>query len=214
MLKLYFAPRTRATRARWLLEEAGAPHELVPVDLAAGENRTPAYRALHPLGKVPVLSDGEVTIYETAAILATIADRFPEARLAPPVSSPQRALYYQWIAFAVGEMEAPIGAVMRHSARLPEAQRLPAAAAEGRARFDAVAAALESALAGRDYLLGEFSAADVMVGGHLIWARKYGLLEGRPVLEAYCARLSARPAYRRANQEIGTSIGGCSSERR
>ena len=77
-MKLYFAPRTRATRARWLLEELGVPYELVKLDLARQENTTPAYLAVHPLGEVPALVDGEVTLLESLAICLHLADRYGE----------------------------------------------------------------------------------------------------------------------------------------
>ena len=81
-MKLYFAPRTRAVRARWLLEELGVPYELIKLDLARQENTTPAYLAVHPLGEVPALVDGDVTLLESLAICLHLADRFPEKHLA------------------------------------------------------------------------------------------------------------------------------------
>src|SRR4051794_3745039 len=106
MLKLYYVPRTRAVRARWMLEELGVPHELHRVDLANGEHRSPEYLArVHPLGHVPVLVDGETAIFESAAIIAYLADRFPEKQLAPAPGSPERGPYYQWMFYAVTELE-------------------------------------------------------------------------------------------------------------
>jgi glutathione S-transferase len=83
-MKLYFAPRTRAVRPRWLLEELGVPYELVKLDPSKQENKTPAFLALHPFGEIPVLVDGDVTLFESAAICLYLADRFPEKNLAPP----------------------------------------------------------------------------------------------------------------------------------
>src|SRR5216684_3336120 len=87
-MQLYFAPRTRASRPRWLLEELEVPYELVKLDLSKQESRTPAYLALHPFGEVPVLVDGDVTLFESSAICLYLADRFPEKRLAPSLGSP------------------------------------------------------------------------------------------------------------------------------
>ena len=94
-MKLYYAPQTRATRPRWMLEEIGAPYELVRLQLSKGEHKQPEYLKIHPHGAVPAYSDGEVTMFESAAICAYLADKFPDKRLAPPLGSPQRGLYYQ-----------------------------------------------------------------------------------------------------------------------
>src|SRR5687768_8158359 len=99
-MKLYFAPRTRSVRPRWLLEELGLPYELVKLDLSREEHRTPAHLGLHPLGDVPVLEDGEVTLFVSPAIILYLADRSPEKRLAPPMESPDRGPYLQWLLFA------------------------------------------------------------------------------------------------------------------
>ncbi len=99
-MQLYFAPRTRASRPRWLLEELEVPYELVKLDLSKQESRTPAYVALHPFGEVPVLVDGDVTLFESSAICLYLADRFPEKRLAPSLGSPDRGPYLQWMLFA------------------------------------------------------------------------------------------------------------------
>lgn len=83
-----------------MFEELGAPYEMVPVDREGGECASEAYRKLHPLGKVPVLADGEQTIFESSAILLHLADRFPDKALAPAPGTPERGLYYQWMVLA------------------------------------------------------------------------------------------------------------------
>ena len=93
-MKLYFAPRTRATRPRWMLEELGHPYTIIHVDLDAKENREPGYLRVHPLGRVPVLVDGDVTIFESIAICMYLADKYLERGLAPLVSSPLRGPYF------------------------------------------------------------------------------------------------------------------------
>ena len=200
-MKLYHAPRSRSVRPRWLLEEIGTPYELVTLDLAKGEHKTPAHLAVHPHGAVPALVDGDVQLFESAAICAYLADKFPDARLAPPVGTPARGLYYQWLVYAIATLEPPVLQVFLNTVRLPEAERSAAAAAEGRTRFAEVAAVLERALAAKPFLLGDrFTAADVMIGSTLAWAQAFGLLEGRQTLQAYVGRLSARPAFQRAQQ--------------
>jgi glutathione S-transferase len=198
-MKLYYAPQTRAGRCRWMLEEIGAPHELVRLDLSKGEHKAPAYLKIHPHGAVPALVDGDLAMFESAAICAYLADKFPDARLAPPVGTPARGLYYQWMFYSMATLEPPVVQVFMHTVMLPEAERSAAAVEGGRSRFKEVARVLEQALAGKTYILGEqLSGADVMIGGTLVWSKR--LLGGYPNLEAYAARLAERPAFARAQQ--------------
>jgi glutathione S-transferase len=193
-MKLYFAPRTRATRPRWMLEELGVPYEIVTVDLDAKENRQPGYLRVHPLGQVPALVDGDVTVFESIAICMYLADRWPERGLAPPVSSPLRAEYYQWLLFCPSTIEPAIGRSAQHGGDVTEAEREKACA-----RFAEAAEVLTRALATGEHMLGDaFSTVDVIVGSNLNWARRVGLLEGRDLLSGYLDRLLARPAARRA----------------
>jgi len=201
-MKLYYAPQTRAVRPRWLLEEIGAPYTLVRLDMSKGEHKTPEYVKIHPHGAVPALVDGKVTMFESAAICAYLADKFPEKRLAPPVGSPARAPYYQWIIYSMATLEPPVLQVFSHTVMLPEAERSAAAAEEGRAKFGQIAPVLTQGLEGKSFLLGEqFSAADVMVGSTLIWGQMLGLLNEYPVLAEYVGRLAGRPAFQRAQAD-------------
>jgi glutathione S-transferase len=196
-MRLYFNPFTRATRPRWLIEEAGLPVEIVRVDLAAGEQRTEAYTRIHPLGKVPALVDGDRTIVDSLAIVLHLADKAPG--LAPLPGTVERAVYYQWCVYAAVTLEGPVGRFFYEN-RKPEAERDAAVLADARREFDVVAAPVAAALEGREYLLGGFTAADVMVASVLAWAEGMGLLDGHPSLRAYSARNKARPAFRRARE--------------
>ncbi|HBP17725.1 MAG TPA: glutathione S-transferase family protein [Planctomycetes bacterium] len=188
-IRLYYAPKTRAGRVRWLLEELGADYELVPVDRAGGECERPEYRLIHPLGKVPALDDGGTKIFESAAIILHLADKFPEKGLAPEPGSKERGLYYQWIVFNVATVEATAVGYMLAS----DDEAKQRALADLSEALDVVAKALD---AGGPYLLGEaFSAADVMIGSTLLWGKALGWLEGKPTLEAYAERLGKRKAY-------------------
>lgn len=202
MLKLYYVPQTRAFRPRWLLEEMGVPYELVRLDPKQGENKTPEYLALNPTGHVPTLVDGDQAIYESAAICMHLADKYPDKGLAPAPGTPERAAYYQWISFAVSELEARTAIVYYHVTGLPEAERVPAVLPWARQRFAYHAAVLEAHLESRPFVLGEtFSAADVMVGSVVGWARFQGLLEEFPTILAYSKRLAERPAHKRARAD-------------
>ena len=203
MLRLYYAPQTRAGRARWMLEEVEVPYELIRLDLTAREQKNPEYLKLNPNGSVPTLADGDLVIYESAAICQYLADKFPEKRLAPPVGTPARGLYYQWIHYAMSGLEPPILAIFLHTAFRPEAERIPKLVDEARPQLAKVLGVVEQALAGRPFLLGsEFTAADVMVGSTIGWAAMMGLLgDTAPGVAAYANRLRERPAFQRASSD-------------
>ncbi|MCY1046065.1 glutathione S-transferase family protein [Corallococcus sp. bb12-1] len=195
-MKLYFAPRTRATRHRWLLEELEVPYELVKLDLAKQENRTPDYLALNPFGEVPVLVDGDVTLFESSAILLHLADRFPEKHLAPHPGSPERGPYLQWVLFAEVTLE-PV--VMEHhrNAQLPAEQKTHLE--KQHARLDEVLTVIDNRLGGREFAVGNaFTTADLSLASVLHLANTLKLLEKYPRLTDYVMRHTKRPATRRA----------------
>lgn len=201
-MKLYYAPRTRATRPRWLLEEMGVPYELVRLDSKAGETRTPEHLARHPLGHVPVLEDGEVRIFESAAICLWLAERFPEKGMIPPPATAGRALAYQWVLYAMTEIE-PAVSQLSALARAPEGARDEHATAQARERFQAAVRGLEPTLAAHPYLLGgDFTVADLVAAACVSWGRAVaGGLEGAPATEAWLSGIRRRPAWRRATAD-------------
>ncbi len=192
MMKLYWAPRTRAFSALWLMEETGQPYERVLTDLSKGEHKAPEYLAINPMGKVPALRDGEATLAEAAAICAYVAERYPQARLAPPIGDPLRAKYLYWLFFSPGCIEP---AMVQLATKI---EMNPTAAGWGDAQrvFDV----LDAALSKGPWLLGEaFSAADIMVGSGLNFAvRLFKMAPSRPSFDRYLDRCGARPAFQRA----------------
>lgn len=188
-MKLYFAPRTRSVRPRWLLEELGVPYELVKLELARQDNRTPAYLAVHPLGEVPALVDGDATLLDSLSICLYLADRFPEKQLAPPVGSAERGPYYQWMTFAEMRLDPVVVEIYEHG-QVSE---------EKRVRLGAMLDAINVGLGGREFLVGgTFTAADVVMSSILHLAHTLKLLDGQPALMDYVRRHSQRPAVRRA----------------
>jgi glutathione S-transferase len=184
-------PRTRSSRVLWLLEEIGAPYELT--EISGAQRRSPEHLGRHPLGRVPALELGDgTTMFESGAICLQLADLDPSAGLIGPVGSSERALVYQWVMFAVSELETPLFRWIRDLA-----EGTPASPAHD--RFIGAATAIESALDGRDWLLaGHFTVADVMCASVLEGADARDLLRPWPGLEAYVHRSQARPAYAQA----------------
>lgn len=197
-LKLYYAPRTRATRPRWLLEELGVPYELVTIDMPNGAHKQPEYLAIHPLGSLPALVDGDTKVFESAAICLYLADKFIDKGFAPAFGSPARGPYYQWIVYGMATLEPAVVEFAQHTLFLPEAQRSPEAAAKAKERIEAVFQPIFAALKEGPFLLGaSFTAADVVLGSIVNWARGMKLPVS-PEGEAWLAALKARPAFRRA----------------
>jgi len=194
MMQLYWAPRTRSFSALWLMEETGQPYERVLVDITTGAQKAPEYLAINPMGKVPALKDGDATLAEAAAICAYVAERYPQAKLAPPLGDPLRAKFLYWLFFAPGCVEP---AMVEISTKIT---MNPVAAGWGDAQrvFDV----LDAALAKGPWLLGEnFSAADIAIGAGLNFAvRLFKMVPSRPSFEAYVARCMARPAFQRAEK--------------
>ncbi len=193
MMELFWAPRTRALRVLWMLEEAGVAYERRRVDFAAGEQRGEAFRSINPMGKVPALRDGGVCVAESAAICAYVAEVVPAAGLQPPLGDPRRGRYLQWLFFAAGCIEA----AYTHKFQNLTVSELMA----GYGSFDKTMTVLEEALTIGPWILGEtFSAADVMIGCDLFFGiHVFKLVEPRPVFVAYVERCMARPAFARAH---------------
>jgi glutathione S-transferase len=199
VIKLYHAKLTRSMRILWLLEELGLPYQLETVAFVPPS--TPFAQAT-PSGKFPTLVDGDVTLFESGAILEYVLERYGQGRLAPAVGSALRGPFLQWIHFAEATLLPPLGQLAWNLIFKPEAERIPAVVAESQSQAAALLAVLEKALAGKDYLLGrDFSGADVMMGYSLQSAKWFGVLDDRfPNTKAYFARLEARPAFQKALQ--------------
>jgi glutathione S-transferase len=198
MIKLYFAPRTRALRIVWLLEELGLPYQLERVDFVPTARRFFAQRT--PLGKLPVIEDGDVTMCESGAIVEYLLERHGGGRLAPAVGTPERAAFLQWLHFAESTAFPPLGIVVWLTVYREDAAQHAAIVEDARGRAASGLEFLERELDDGAYLLGdEFSAADVMMGFTLVAARLLGVLDDRfPALQRYLARLEARPAFQKA----------------
>lgn len=198
-MKLYYAPKTRASRPRWALEELGLTYEIIPINLQQGEQKTPDYLKINPMGTVPALQDGNVTMFESAAIVCYLADKYPEGKLAPIASSAERAQYYQWMFFSMATLDANVVGYFYHTQLYPEGKRIPAFAELCVHSFKTGAKVLSEHLKDRPFLLGDtFSAADIMMANNLSFAKAMKLMDDFPVLLDYTKRQTSRPAFLRA----------------
>jgi glutathione S-transferase len=194
-LVLYTNPMSRGRIARWMLEEIGQPYKTEVLDYAS-TMKAPAYLAINPMGKVPALRHGDQVVTETAAICAYLADAFPTAGLAPPPGSKLRALYYRWLFFTAGPVEAALSNKTLGFVVPPDRERMI-----GYGNIAQTLNTLEAAISRGNYLVGDsFTAADLYVGSQIGFGMMFGALEKRPVFEQYWQRVSGRPACRRARE--------------
>jgi glutathione S-transferase len=191
---VYHHPFSRAATTVWMLEEVGVPYELRFVDIMKGAQKSPELSALNPMGKIPILTDGDAVVSESAAIGLYLADAHAYGRLAPKVDDPKRGTYLRWSLFAPSVIEP--GAASKHSkVEFREGS-------VGWGNYEAMVSSVEKAIDGRDYILGrEFSMADVIFGGTVRFMLMFKMLEPRPAFTSYVERLFARPAAKRADEK-------------
>jgi glutathione S-transferase len=183
----------RDTRVRWALEEVGQPYAVHLVSFQ--EMKQPGHLALHPFGQIPTYQDGDLTLFETGAIVFHIAERHTGLL---PGDANARARAITWMFAALNTVEPPI--LDLATARILESdkpwhqQRLPLVEDRIRDRLGPLSARLGDA----DWLDGAFSAGDLMMVSVLLRLKSSGILDEYPTLAAYVARGEARPAYQRA----------------
>lgn len=188
---LYHHPYSRAGTTVWMLEEVGVPYELRWVDILAGAQKQPDFLALNPMGKLPVITDGPVTVSEGAAIALYLGDRYSAGRLAPAADDPGRGTYLRWICFTPAVME-PAAA-----AKPSGGQFNPGAVGWG--TYETMVSATEVAIGKGPWLLGErFTLADTVLGGTLRFMLMFKMIDPKPAFGEYVARLEARPAFQRS----------------
>jgi glutathione S-transferase len=184
-MKLYYNPQSRAVIAKWILDECAADYEIVPIDLGKQEHKQPAFLKINPAGKLPALVDGDVRIFEGAAIGLYLGDRFPAARLAPAIGSPERGRYLSLMVYSTSQLEPAMGDALLKEKTSPS---------RGWNDFETTKTVIEGELGNGPYLFGDwFTVADVLIGSMFIWARMWGNPSGRPKIDAYIDRLLQRP---------------------
>jgi glutathione S-transferase len=192
-MKLYYWPQTRAFTSLWMMEEVGQPYEIAYVDLRASDHPSQSYRRINPMGKLAGFQDGDCAMGETAAILLYVADKFPEAGLAPSASDPRRGRFLQWLMFPATTME-PVMTEKRMGTK-------PNTFQSGWGDYDRAMSALESALQPGPWLFGnQFTVADLYIASSLHYGMQFGMIDKRPAFTAVTERATARPAFKRASE--------------
>jgi len=202
MIVVHHLNDSRSQRVLWLLEELGVAYEIRRYARDATTRLAPPeLKAVHPLGKSPVITDGERTVHESGAIIDYLVRRHGGGRLAPAPGSDAHETYLQWLHYAEGSAMLPL-MLQLYVGRLGEA------GAPLKPRIDSEIANhlgyVDQALAGRHWLLGaDLSAADIQMSFVGEVAGAFGRLEAHPNLAAWVARFQARPAYKAALEKGG-----------
>lgn len=195
MMKLFWAPQTRSSRAVWMLEEAGVEYELERIDLRDSSRQVDVdFRAASPMRKVPALKDHDVQMAESAAICLYIADRYAAGRLAPAVDDADRGKFLYWLMYTPAVVEPTM------SEKLNKIK--PNRTQNGWGDFKTMISTLSTGLGGNQWILGDnFSAADVMLGSSVHFLQLFNLLGDAPVLTEYVERCRERPAFQVAQKQ-------------
>ncbi|MBT3333770.1 MAG: glutathione S-transferase family protein [Rhodospirillaceae bacterium] len=198
-MKIYYAPNTRAVRIVWLCEELGLDYELEMFKLGDASMRDPEYLKVHPMGRVPSLDDGDVSIFESGAIVEYILAKYGNGRMRPDTASPEFPNYLQWLHYAEGMIMPHVNILVVETILLPEDRRNPVNIKRSTKQLTQMLGAVDAALEGRDFLAGEFSGADIMTGHACTVAARLGAdISDKPNVAAYIKRLNERPGLIKA----------------
>ena len=200
----YHNPMSRGRMVHWMLEECGAPYDVHLIDFNKGQNKTPAFIAVNPMGKLPTIVHKGVVITEVGAIIAYLADEFPKAGLAPAIHDAKRGAYLRWMFFGAGCVDQAL--IDKMFSRPPPERPM----ALGYGNFTDTMNAITGAISKSPYLLGEtFSAADLFISAQLGWGMMMKAVEPTPEITAYVKRCTSRPAQARVmaqGEEMGKKL--------
>ena len=199
MLKLHFAPNSRAGRIVWLLEELGLPYDINKMAFHPKDLKSDEHRARHPLGRVPVLEDDGVSIYESGAIVEYVFAKHTDGGLKPSVDAPEFPTYLQWFHYCEGMVMPPVNTIVVQTILLPPERQNKEALEQAQRLLTKALQPIDEALEGKDYLIGDFSGADIMLGHAIFMSNRLGCVsEEMQNIKGYVERIQARPAFQTA----------------
>ncbi len=211
MIKLYLTPSTRAGRVAWLLEELNMKYELEVLPFTKEGLKSPEHRARHSLGRVPVIEDGDISIFESGAIIQYILDKYGENKLKPSIESSEYPYYLQWLHYCEGMVMPPMNQIVVQTVLLPPDRRDETVLNQAKNLLSKSLDPVNSNLDDKDYLIGDFSAADCMLGHSCYMANKLGAVnDDMKNIKRYVADIESRPAFKKAIQlghESGDPLG-------
>ena len=174
MLKLHFAPNSRAGRIVWLLEELNINYNLNRMKFHPEDLKSAEHRKRHPLGRVPVLEDGEVSIFESGAIVEYVISKYAKGKLKPQIDADNYHLYLQWFHYCEGMVMPPMNTIVVHTIILPKERQNTEVLSQAQKLLSKSLVPIDNNLVDKEYLIGDFSAADIMLGHALYMSNKLG----------------------------------------
>ena len=199
MIKLYLTPSTRAGRVAWLLEELEMEYELEVLPFTKEGLKSPEHRSRHALGRVPVIEDGDVSIFESGAIIQYILDKYDDKGLKPDVNSSEYPYYLQWFHYCEGMVMPPINIIVVQTILLPKERQNAESLSQAQKLLGKALSPVNQNLKDKKYLIGDFSGADIMLGHALYMSNKLGCVSEEMInIKNYIERLIARPHFTKA----------------
>ena len=199
MLKVHFAPNSRAGRIIWLLEELELPYEVNKMAFHPKDLKTEEHRKRHPLGRIPVLDDGDIRIYESGAIVEYIIERHKNGGLKPDIHSDEFPQYLQWFHYCEGMVMPPINTIVVQTILLPEERRDEKVLKQAKNLLTKALIPVDENLENKKFLIGDFSGADIMLGHACFMSNMMGCVTDNMVnLKEYVNRISERPSFKTA----------------
>ncbi len=192
-LKIFHFPRKRSVRVIWLCIELGIPFEVEVIDFSKEFRSSKEWRSLSPVGKIPLLQDGDLIIFESGAIMQHILSRYGNGRLEPKPGTDDHSKCLQWLWFGEATFARPLGEIYVH--RREFSPPIEGVIKEMTQRVRDCCEALNEALQGKEYLMGEFSVADIMVGFTLCMTVGVVPFDDLANLTRYWKNVSAREAF-------------------
>ena len=199
MLKVHFVAGTRAGRVVWLLEELGLEYEVNIMPFTKEGLKSPEHRARHALGRVPVLEDGDTSIFESGAIIDYVLERHKNGGLKPSSDAPEFPFYLQWYHYCEGMVMPPMNQIVVQTILLPPDRRDETVLNQAKNLLTKSLAPVNENLADKDYLIGDFSGADIMLGHSCFMANRLGCVNDEMInIKDYVARIADRSAFQKA----------------
>ena len=199
MLKLHHAPNSRAGRILWLLEELELPYEINSMKFHPSDLKSDEHRSRHPLGRIPVLEDEEVIIYESGAIVEYILARHAPGKLKPAITSKLFPSYLQWFHYCEGMVMPAMNTIVVQTIILPEERRNAEILGQAQRLLSKSLIAVNESLENKKYLIGDFSAVDIMLGHSLYMSKQLKCVnEKLSNILNYLSKIEARPCFQKA----------------
>lgn len=199
MLKLHHAPTSRAGRIIWLLEELEIKYELNSMKFHPSDLKSDEHRKRHPLGRVPVLEDGDIILYESGAIVEYILEKHAPGKLKPAVHTELYPQYLQWFHYCEGMVMPPINTIVVQTIILPKERQNQEALSQAQKLLGKSLMPVDQNLEGKEYLIGDFSGADIMLGHAIYMSNKLGCVsDDLNNIKNYIEKIKSRPHFLKA----------------